>query len=373
MKKLGVIVNPVAGMGGRVGLKGSDGVEILHRAIELGAKPESPGRAVEALKVAARLKDDIDVIAYPCEMGEHECLEAGFTPNIVGSITSGSTTPEDTQHAAEEMEAAGVDLILFAGGDGTARNIQNAVGTKIPALGIPAGVKIHSAVYAVTPRSAGEVAAMFLEDRLRNTKEAEVMDIDEEAFRSGMVSARLYGYLLVPEEKRFVQSVKSGGVRPEQETLNGMAGDVIAAMEEGGDRFYIIGPGTTTRAIMERLGLENTLLGVDVVREKKLVAGDVTEAQLTEIIKDNSATIVVTAIGGQGHIFGRGNQQLSPAVLRRVGTDNIVIIATKEKLVSLDGRPLLVDTGDEALNSDLSGYIRVTTGFKDYTMYKVGY
>jgi predicted polyphosphate/ATP-dependent NAD kinase len=214
---------------------------------------------------------------------------------------------------------------------------------------------------------------MFLEDRLRNTKEAEVMDIDEEAFRSGMVSARLYGYLLVPEEKRFVQSVKSGGIRPEQEVLNGMAGDVIARMDEDGARFYIIGPGTTTRAIMERLGLENTLLGVDVVREKKLVACDVTEAQLTEIVKDNRATIVVTAIGGQGHIFGRGNQQLSPAVLRQVGADNIVIIATKEKLVSLGGRPLLVDTGDEELNSDLSGYIRVTTGFKDYTMYKVGY
>ena len=373
MKKLGVIVNPVAGMGGRVGLKGSDGAEILHRARELGAKPESPGRAVEALKVVARLKDDIEVIAYPCEMGEHECLEAGFKPDVVGSITSGSATPEDTRKAAEAMAAAGVDLILFAGGDGTARNIQNAVGAKIPALGIPAGVKIHSAVYAVTPRSAGEVAAMFLEDRLRNTKEAEVMDIDEEAFRKGMVSARLHGYLLVPEEKRFVQNVKSGGVRPEQEALNGMAGDVIARMDEDGDRFYIIGPGTTTRAVMERLGLENTLLGVDVVRGKKLVASDVSEAQLTETIKDNKATIVVTAIGGQGHIFGRGNQQLSPAVLRMVGADNIIIIATKEKLVSLDGRPLLVDTGDKNLDELLGGYIRVTTGFKNYMMYEVGF
>jgi predicted polyphosphate/ATP-dependent NAD kinase len=152
-----------------------------------------------------------------------------------------------------------------------------------------------------------------------------------------------------------------------------MAGDVIASMDEDADRFFIIGPGTTTRAVMERLGLENTLLGVDVVRHKKLVANDVTEAQLIDIIKDKGATIVVTAIGGQGHIFGRGNQQLSPAVLRHVGIDNIIIIATKEKLVSLGGRPLLVDTGDERLNADLSGYIRVTTGFKDYTMYKVGY
>ncbi|NQU08093.1 MAG: ATP-NAD kinase family protein [Candidatus Abyssubacteria bacterium] len=373
MKKLGVIVNPVAGMGGRVGLKGSDGAEILRRARELGAEPESPRRAVEALKAVSKLKAGVEVITYPAEMGEGECREAGLDPEVIGTIMSGATTAADTQDAAREMAAAGVDLILFAGGDGTARNIEDAVGTTVPVLGIPAGVKIHSAVYAVTPGSAGKVAAMFLEGRLPNTKEAEVMDIDEEAFRKGVVSAKLYGYLLVPEEKRFVQSVKSGGIRVEQEALHGMAANVIKDMEDEDDCYYIIGPGTTTRVIMDRLGLENTLLGVDVVRGKELVASDVAEEKLMNIIRGNKARIVVTAIGGQGHIFGRGNQQLSPAVLRHVGTDNIIIIATKEKLVSLDGRPLLVDTGDEELNADLSGYIRVTTGFKDYTMYKVGY
>jgi len=373
MKKLGIIINPVAGMGGRVGLKGSYGAEILRRATELGATPESPRRAVEALKVVSRLKDNIEVIAYPAEMGEDECREAGIGPKVVGTIASGATTADDTQDAAREMAAAGVDLILFAGGDGTARNVQDAVGTSVPVLGIPAGVKIHSAVYAVTPRSAGEVAAMFLEDRLSNTKEAEVMDIDEEAFRKGVVSAKLYGYLLVPEEKRFVQSVKAGGFRTEQEALHGMAGDVINSMDSADNCYYIIGPGTTTRVIMDRLGLENTLLGVDVVRSKELVASDVTEERLMQIIKGNKARIVVTAIGGQGHIFGRGNQQISPAVIREVGVDNITVIATKEKLVSLANRPLLVDTGDEELDANLSGYIRVTTGFRDYVMYKVGY
>ena len=370
MKKLGVIVNPVAGMGGRVGLKGTDGIEILRRARELGAEPESPRRATEALRIVSRLKEGIEVITYPDEMGEQECREVGLTPTVIGSIQSGETTAEDTHRAARDMVDAGVTLILFAGGDGTARNICDAIGIRAPALGIPAGVKIHSAVYAVTPRGSGEVAVMFLEGRLTSTREAEVMDIDEDAFRDGVVAARLYGYLVVPVEKRFVQSIKAGGIPTEKETLNGIASDVINDMNDADH--YLIGPGTTTRAVMERLGLKNTLLGVDVIRNKQLVANDVTESEIMNLIAGKTARIVVTAIGGQGHIFGRGNQQLSSRVIRQVGRKNITVIATKEKLISLSDRPLLVDTGDEELNHELSGYMRVTTGFRDYMMYKVG-
>ncbi len=369
MKKVGVIVNPVAGMGGRVGLKGSDGAEILRKAKALGARPESPNRAVEALKVISKIKDDIETVTYPKEMGEDECREAGFSPAVIGSIESGATTPLDTQNAARDLVAAGVDLLLFAGGDGTARNIHDAVGDGVPALGVPAGVKIHSAVYAVTPRRAGEVAVMYLTDRLMNIKNAEVMDIDEDAFRGGVVSAKLYGYLRVPEESRYVQSVKAGGAQTETEALRGIATDVIESMDE--DCYFIIGPGTTTRSIMEDLELADTLLGVDVVRRKRLVANDVAETELKELVDGNRAKIVVTVIGGQGHVFGRGNQQLSPEVIRAVGRENIVVIATKAKLTSLLGRPLLVDTGDEELNEELSGYMRVTTGYHDYVMYRV--
>ncbi len=265
MKKLGVIVNPIAGMGGRVGLKGSDGPEILRRARQLGAHPESPQRAVKALEIISRLKESIGIITFPAEMGEDECRQAGFQTTVIGSIVSGDTTPEDTQRAAAEMVARGVGLILFAGGDGTARNICDAIAERVPVLGIPAGVKIHSAVYAVTPKRSGEVAALFLEGRLRDTRVAEVMDIDEDAFREGVVAAKLYGYLLVPEERRFLQSVKSGGIHAEEHVLRAIAEDVIVGME-GDDSYYIVGPGTTTRAVMETLGLENTLLGVDVVR-----------------------------------------------------------------------------------------------------------
>jgi predicted polyphosphate/ATP-dependent NAD kinase len=372
MKKLGVIVNPIAGMGGRVGLKGSDGAEILRRARQLGARPESPARAIEGLSVVARVKDSIEVLTYPAEMGEDECREAGLDPMVIGSIVSGETTPEDTKKAAAEMVAAGVSLILFAGGDGTARNICDAIGERAPVLGIPAGVKIHSAAYAVTPRSSGEVAASFLEGRLEDTRGAEVMDIDEEAFREGVVAAKLYGYLLVPHERRLLQSVKSGGIQWEKHALRRIAEDVIAGME-GDDCYYIVGPGTTTRVLMECLSLRNTLLGVDVIRNRRLVANDVTETRLLELVAEDRARIVVTVIGGQGHVFGRGNQQLSPRVVRQVGKANIIIIATKEKLISLAGRPLLVDTGDEALNQELSGYMRVTTGYRDYVMCKVGY
>jgi len=372
MKKLGVIVNPVAGIGGRVGLKGSDGIEIVLKAKELGAQPESPMRAVDALKIVSNVKDSIEVITYPYEMGEEECQEAGFNPKVIGSIFRGETTPGDTKKAAEEMVKNRIDLLLFAGGDGTARDIYNSVGYKVPVLGIPAGVKIHSAVFAVTPRSAGEVAVMFLRDRLINIREAEVMDIDEDAFRSGAVTSKLYGYLRVPEESRYVQSVKTGGIIAEKEALAGIAADVIDKMDDD-DCYFIIGPGTTTRVIMDSLRINNTLLGVDIVSNRQLIASDVSENQLIDLIKGHRTKIVVTVIGGQGHLFGRGNQQLSPKVIREVGIKNIIVIATKEKLAALSGRPLLVDTGDEGLNKELSGYIRVTTGFEDYVIYKVGY
>jgi len=371
MKNLGLIVNPIAGVGGRVGLKGSDGEDVLKKAWALGAEPESPNRAIEALRIIADIKDDVQIITYPHEMGEDEARECGFDPIVLGSIESGHTSPADTQKAAREMAETPVDLLLFAGGDGTARNIFDAVGTVISTLGIPAGVKIHSAVYAVTPRAAGEVTKLYLQGTVMNIREAEVMDIDEEAFRKGIVTAKLYGYLLVPEERRYLQSAKSGRVQTEKMAVQGMAAEVVNNMVN--DFFYIIGPGTTTRGIMDRLGLRNTLLGVDVIWNKELIANDVTESQLMSLISGNQAKVVVTVIGGQGHLFGRGNQQISPRVLWQVGRENIIVIASKEKLLALEGRPLLVDSGDEKLNQQLSGYIQVITGFMEIVMYKVGY
>ena len=234
------------------------------------------------------------------------------------------TTPADTEQAARDLLAAGVDLILFAGGDGTARNICGAVGDRVPVIGVPAGVKIHSAVYATTPAAAGDVAALYLHERPAGVqlREGEVMDIDEEAFRENRVSAHLYGYMTVPYARGLTQSAKAGGVAGEERALNDIATEVVAGMQPGA--LYILGPGTTTRTVMERLGLPKTLLGVDAVRDGALAGADLTEDELLALVAAApEAFIVVTVIGGQGHIFGRGNQQISPAVIRRVGAGHV--------------------------------------------------
>ena len=356
-------------MGGKVGLKGTDGAAVLHKARELGAVAEAPRRAVESLKSLRGVKGRIELVTFPHEMGEDEATEAGFSPAVVGAMTAGETTAADTRRAARQLADLPVDLILFAGGDGTARDIHDAIGQSVPSFGIPAGVKIHSAVFAVTPRHAGELAAMFLDGTPSQTREAEVMDIDEDAFRTGALAARLYGYLRVPEEASHLQSAKSGGAYVEREALMGIAKEVVEKMDDS--CLHIVGPGTTTRAIFEELGLPKTLLGVDVIMNKVLVAADVNESRLRELVAAERAKIIVTVIGAQGHILGRGNQQITPEIVRRVGKENIVVVADRRKLQALSGRPLLVDTGDPELDRYFSGYVRVTTGFKEYAMARV--
>ncbi len=371
MKTVGLIVNPVAGMGGKVGLKGSDGPEVLRLARELGATPEAPQRVSQALAAFSGSRDRLQWITCPGDMGEDVCRRAGLDPLILGSVMGRETTWEDTERAAGELLHREVDLLLFAGGDGTARNVCKAVGSRLVTLGIPAGVKIHSAVYAVTPRDAGEVARRFLEGGLRTVREGEVMDIDEESYRQGVVEAKLYGYLRVPVEDRHVQRMKAGGMASEAQALAGMAEEVVDGMQDS--EVFVIGPGTTTRAVTERLGLSGTLLGVDVVCNRRLVGRDVSERRLLELTAGRRVRIVITVIGGQGYILGRGNQQISPTLLRQVGKQGLLVVATKEKLASLGGRPLLVDTGDEALDRELSGYLRVITGYEDYVVYKAGH
>jgi predicted polyphosphate/ATP-dependent NAD kinase len=385
MVRLGLIVNPVAGIGGRVGLKGSDGAEIQRRARELGAEAHAGDRARQALE-RLRGVDRLEMVTYPGEMGEDAARACGFEPVVIGEIVPGATTAADTRRAARQMQDMGVNLLLFAGGDGTARDIYEAVGLDLPVLGIPAGVKIHSAVYATHPRSAGELAALYLQGRTESLREAEVMDIDEEAFRRGSLSARLYGYLRIPYRSSLVQSQKvpSSG---EAASLAAIAEDVVSKMVPG--VLYLLGPGTTTRAIAEELGVEKTLLGVDVVvkgepgagsgnqesgggkQEVRLVAADVNEAQLLALIEGREARIVVTPIGGQGYIFGRGNQQISPQVIERVGRENIIVVSTPDKLYALGSQPLLVDTGDRAVDEMLAGYLTVVTGFNERAVRKV--
>jgi predicted polyphosphate/ATP-dependent NAD kinase len=356
-------------MGGRVGLKGTDGEDVQRQCRLLGAMPEAPARTIEALRQLLPIKDDIEIITYPFEMGEEEAKACAFEPTIIGSVKKGRTTGQDSRKAAVDLQRTGVDLILFAGGDGTARDIYSGIGDRAVVLGIPAGVKIHSAVYATNPRAAGELAAMYLIRKLTSVREAEVMDIDEEAFRQGRISAKLHGYLRIPFEQAFVQSMKAGQKDSEEEDLENIAFAILDGMEP--DCLYVLGPGTTTRAIKSKMSSVNTLLGVDVALNRQLVARDLGENQLLALIEGKRVKIIVTVIGGQGYIFGRGNQQISSRVIQRVGKENIIVVATKDKLSALAGKPLLVDTGDNETNKMLSGYIRVVTGYSKRAVFRV--
>lgn len=360
-KKMGLIVNPIAGMGGRVGLKGTDGAEILARARELGAEPVAPDKAVETLRAVKRTDLELDILTYPAEMGEDEAREAGFKPEVIGGITPGETTADDTKRAARDFLKRKVQLILFAGGDGTARDLIDAVGTKVPILGIPTGVKMFSAVFANTPEAAGRLAIRFLRVGLP-THEAEVMDVDEDAFRSNRLESELKGFALTPYEPQLIQAAKlptalTGYEKADQEAI---ARYVVGSMVE--DHLYILGPGTTTRAVAEGLGIrDSTLLGVDLVRDRKLIVKDAKEKDILCEMKDRSATIIVSPIGKQGFILGRGNQQISPEVVRRVGKENIWVLATPTKLSSTP--TLKVDTGDLELDQEFRGYIPVIVGY----------
>lgn len=370
MFRLGVIVNPMAGIGGPVALKGSDGAEIVAEALARGAVQRAGQRAAEALAPLKAFADHFDIYCYSGAMGGDAVTAAGLSFQSIGD-TPPSTTPLDTVAAAAALQKRKIDLMVFAGGDGTARDLFSAVGDSMPVLGVPAGVKMHSGVYAVSPQAAAEILTRLLEGGLVDIGLGEVRDIDEQAFREGRVRTRFYGELLVPRVGGFLQQVKSSGREVEALVVQDIGADLVEALVS--DCLYLIGPGSTPSGFMQALGLDNSLLGVDAVYNGDLVGRDLDERRILALLdRYSNARLVVTAIGGQGHVFGRGNQQFSAAVIRKVGLDHIIVVATKTKLTGLAGRPLLLDTGDPALDSELAGYRRVITGYHDAVMYPMG-
>ena len=300
-------------------------------------------------------------------MGEDVARAEGWEYRVLGQPAS-CTGPADTVTAARAM-ASVCDLILFAGGDGTARDMVDAVGVTVPVLGIPAGVKIHSGVYAVNPQSAADIVIALLQGQPAALTDTEVRDIDENAFRQGRVVARTWGELRVPGMPRYLQHVKCGGKEVEALVLAEIAADVSERLEN--EHYYVVGCGTTTQALMDYLGQPSTLLGVDLLRGRECVATDLDEQRLWQYLHDKPFTIIVTATGGQGHILGRGNQQISPRLIRAAGRERLWVIATPSKVAGLAG-PLRVDTGDPVLDAELSGWIRVTTGYDCFSMVPVG-
>jgi predicted polyphosphate/ATP-dependent NAD kinase len=302
-------------------------------------------------------------------MGEEGARMAGCEPVVLQISDRAVTTGADTRNAVTQIMKKGVALILFAGGDGTARDICSAVPDKVPVIGIPAGVKIHSPVFAKTPEKAGELAGRFLTGKVPRLREQEVLDIDEDAYRKGRVMTRLYGYLHVPDERDRMQNRKAGTPLSDRAAQNQIALGIIDAMEK--DIIYLVGPGSTTRPILENLSLPFTLLGVDVICNRKILANDTSETDIKKIIKKNPFKIIVTPIGGQGYLFGRGNLQISPQIIQKAGKKNIIVAATPEKIASLRGDPFLIDSGDFATDQNLAGYIRVTTGYRQEMVYPV--
>ncbi|MFC6718436.1 ATP-NAD kinase family protein [Natrialbaceae archaeon GCM10025810] len=395
MDTIGVVVNPIAGMGGRVGLKGTDGK--LEEARERGADPRSPARAREALEAIRRRRSDDDLTVYTAAgvMGERAARDAGFEPAVVydpaeaddreggdesiarpSDPAEAGTTAEDTKAAVRAFLERGVDLVLFVGGDGTAVDVaavltewNEGVGNdggagedenereETPMLGVPAGVKIYSSVFGVTPAEAGRIAAEF-----ERVEGREVNDIDEEAYRAGEVRAELKAVVPVPVSP----AVQSG-----KQLASGSVESLAAgfAREVDDETTYVFGPGSTVGAIEEELGIDPSPLGVDVWRDGEVLVRDAAEAEILEAIDEGDnddeenpdggrVVVVVSPIGGQGFIFGRGNHQISPPVLERA--DAIEVVASSEKLGELDA--LRVDIDDEALNEELRGWIQVRTG-----------
>lgn len=360
---VGLIVNPVAGLGGPAALKGSDGMRELARAA--GYRPRSGERAAAALRPVLAALPDLRVLTAAGDMGERVASACGARDVEVVTRPVAITTGADTAQAARAMAAAGVVLIMFAGGDGTARDMIAGAGQSVPVVGIPAGVKMQSAVFAVSPAQAARVAVDFLRQPGPQPLR-EVVDIDERAVREGRVTARLHGYLRVPASGR-IQDRKSGSAPADEVAAAEIAATFAGQMTPG--RRYVLGPGTTMLAVTRRLGLPGTLLGVDIVTGSGLVAADVTARRLAELATPGTV-IAVSPVGGQGFLFGRGNQQIGADVLRRTGLGGIAVLCAQRKLAALHGAPLLIDSGDPAVDAALTGYVPVITGSRELTMYR---
>jgi predicted polyphosphate/ATP-dependent NAD kinase len=359
--RLGLIVNPVAGMGGRVGLKGTDG--LFDAARQLGAEPVSEARTLRALRRLGAARGGIAVLAAGGAMGAAVAADAGLLCQVVSLPAGNATSAADTATAVRATMSAGVDLILFAGGDGTARDVHSVAGERVPILGIPTGVKMQSAVFATSPEAAGDLVAAIvtMPDRGKlQYRSSEVMDIDEEALRRGAISPRLFGYATVPHIPLLLQNAKVRNHGLDEAALEAAARQLAAGMDP--EMLYAIGPGRSTKRILEALGLSGSLLGTDLVLGRQLAARDANERAILDLAHDRRLTIIVGVIGGQGHVFGRGNHELSPAVIRLAGRDAIIVLASEQKLLALEDRRLLVDTGDLALDRELAGYWRVVVG-----------
>jgi predicted polyphosphate/ATP-dependent NAD kinase len=369
--RVGFVVNPIAGLGGRVGLKGSD--DVSEEALRRGASPVAPSKASEMLEAFATCPQAEAVSWLTCSgpMGGDALAAAGFTAEVVYRCTP-PTGADDTERACRAFLERRADLVVFVGGDGTARDVVAAVDGHIPIVGVPSGVKMHSAVFAVHSMSVAAILADFVDGRTA-TVDAEILDLDEEKYRQGEWVVRLFGTAKTLHEPTLIQTGKMMFEEiPEASALDGIAEHVMEEMEAEPQTLYFLGPGGTLHHLKERLGIAGTLLGIDAVRGKALVAADLDEAAILRLLEAHpAAKLVLSPIGAQGFLLGRGNLQVSPEVVRRIGVSNLVVVATPDKL--LHTPELRVDTGDPALDRSFAEkeYLFVVQGYRELKVHPI--
>ena len=366
MKRIGLIINPIAGMGGSVGLKGTDG-DIYQKALKMGAIPITPLRINEVLS-HIKHKEMILMLVAPGKMGEDVIKGMNIEFEVIGKIGE-ITTAEDTKRLAKQMLQEDIDLLIFCGGDGTARDIYDAIGLEKPVVAVPGGVKMYSSIFSFNPRAAAQIIDGFLEDFIQ-TEDREILDIDEKLFRKDMLKSTLYGYLKVVNFRNLIQAGKNGSKlgRTVEENKQEIAKYIIEDMKK--DTLYLLGPGTTVKTITDNLGLPKTLLGIDAINNRKIIEKDLNEKSILKLLGNfDESEIIVSPIGGQGFIFGRGNKQLTPEVIKKIGKKNIKIISTEDKMRNL--RCLRVDTGDSDFDAELKGLVKVIIGYKEQLVIEI--
>lgn len=365
----GLVVNPIAGLGGTVGLKGTDGPGTAAEALGRGAVPRAGERVRRAFALLAGRAPGTPVRAAPGQLGA-DWLEGLDLDVRALHPFEASGTARDTRVATQALTGCG--LVVFGGGDGTARDVTGSLGPGCAVLGIPCGVKMHSGAFAISPEAAGALLSELVAspDRINWDDEAEIMDIDEAALRSGSLAPRLFGHARVPSSRKRMQASKGGPSTPAADALAGAARELVNSMSQG--TLYVIGPGTSTGTVLEALGATPSMLGIDAVRDGRVVARDAAAKELEAIAGHAPVRIVLGITGRQGFLLGRGNQQITPSLIARAGPEGLIVMASEDKLAALAQPRLWVDTGDPVLDQALSGYLRVRTGQGRETMMRVG-
>ncbi|MHA1829871.1 MAG: ATP-NAD kinase family protein [Candidatus Heimdallarchaeaceae archaeon] len=364
--KVGFIVNPIAGLGGKKAWKGTDLISEAWSFFEKG-EHYSFQRVNQALH---SIPQNFPVRFYYCGgvMGEQLLSNFGFEKEMIYNPTNKRTSAEDTKRACQILLKCNVDLIIFVGGDGTARDVSSVIDDKIPVLGIPSGVKMFSGCFLNHPNDLGEILESMRNGDVIVAPE-DVMDVDEEMFRENKVQASLFGHLLVPQKLGLIQGGKISSSISSIEVYKSISLELVEEHKllKG---IVVLGTGSTVYHIMKSLGREKTLLGIDVLIDGEIKFKDVDEETLYNITKSKTIKMILTPIGGQGFLLGRGNQQISSRVLSNTKEFNLIIVSTEEKLRTID--KLQIDLEEPVTFAQVkNGFIKVLVSYHQYMLKEI--